>query len=440
VPIQSSATGGVVVRTGGSLRLADMNGRVLTAEPLPYLTADHPGIGGVIKRFDEDFIVEELPLYSPCGAGTHAYFTIEKRGHTTLDAIRIVAGRLGRKRQEIGYAGLKDAHGVTRQTFSLEHVDPATVAALSFDRIKILGVTRHTNKLKLGHLAGNRFEIRIRDVARAATERAVAILELLSHRGVPNYFGPQRFGVRGDNAAIGVAVLRNDYETAIAHILGRPGPVDHGAIRRARELFDAGDIEGAAAAWPGRGFAPQARICRALIGGGGDARNAWRAVDHTLRRLYLSAVQSELFNRVLVGRIGTIDRLIDGDIAWIHRNGACFEVLDVAHEQPRCSAFEISPTGPLFGRRMKEPAGDAGRLEAEALENAALNKDQFRATGAGKLNGARRPLRVPLGGGGAEAGSDQRGPYLRLRFELPAGAYATNVSREICKVDRLEAE
>ncbi len=403
-----------------------------SADNLPYLTADLPGVGGAIKRYDEDFIVEELPLYEPSGEGTHVYFTIEKRGLPTLAAIRLIARQLGKRPQEIGYAGLKDAHGVTRQTCSVEHVDPDLVENMHLGRIKVLSVTRHTNKLKLGHLAGNRFAIKIRDSIAAPLVNAQSVVEVLTARGLPNYFGPQRFGVRGDNAEVGLAVVRKNYEEALALILGRPGEADEGEVRRARELFDAGDLEGAAGAWSRR-FAQQARICRALLKAGGDARQAWQAVDHTMRRLYISSLQSDLFNRVLARRIESIDRLETGDIAWKHRNGASFHVEDTAIEQPRCDALEISPTGPLFGRRMMQAGGTPGELETAVLAEQALENDEIRSPDGAKLAGARRPLRVPLSISTISAGDDDRGPYLGLTFDLPPGAYATGVTREICK-------
>jgi len=399
----------------------------------PYLTADLPGVGGEIKRFDDDFVVEEAPLYLPSGQGTHTYFTIEKRGLTTHAVIQHIARLLGRQPYDIGYAGLKDAHGVTRQTFSIEHVDPNRVSALELGRAKVLSVDRHTNKLKLGHLAGNRFAIKIRDTGSEPETAARAVLDVLTRRGLPNYFGPQRFGVRGDNAQIGLAVLRENYDEAFALMLGRPGPVDHGAARKAQEFFDAGDFEAAAQSWPRGVFSQQSRLCRALLKTGGDTRKAWRTVDHTMRKLYISAFQSGLFNRVLAQRIASIDRLETGDIAWKHVNGACFRVEDAATEQPRCDALEISPTGPLFGRRMTEAAGTPGQMEAAVLAECGLHKEQIATPGSGKTSGARRPLRVPIGEPTLETGADDNGPYLLLRFFLPPGAYATNVVREISK-------
>ena len=398
---------------------------------LPYLTRDLPGVGGAIKRYDEDFIVEEMPRYDASGEGTHIYFQIEKRGLTTPAAIRLIAEALGRRPQEIGYAGLKDAHSVTRQMLSIEHINPAKVTGLDLARVRVVSTSRHTNKIKLGHLAGNRFDIKIRDTAEGAPALAEPIVERLTARGVPNYFGPQRFGVRGDNALVGLAVLRGDLDSAIALMLGRPSKFERDDVRRARELFDRGDLSAAADAWP-RELKGPARVCRALADGG-DPRKAWRAVDHSLRKLYFSAVQSELFNRVLVRRIDSIDKVQTGDVAWKHVNGACFLVEDVSIEQPRCEAFEISPTGPLFGKKMKEPTGSPQEIEQQALADTKLGAMQLRAQDGAKLDGARRPLRVPLQDPKLDTGTDNHGRYLRIAFALPPGSYATAVTREICK-------
>ena len=399
---------------------------------LPCLTADLPGIGGVIKRYNEDFMVEELPLYLPSGEGTHVYFGIEKQGMTTLAAMAAIARVLGRKAHDIGYAGLKDAHAVTRQTFSLEHVAAERIEKLDLPRIKVLWVNRHRNKLKLGHLAGNRFVLKIRDGHTDARARAGTILDVLRRRGVPNYFGPQRFGARGDNAETGRAVLLGDYESAVRVLLGRPGPLDHGDVRTARELYEQGRYAEAAKTWP-RAFPDQIRMCRALATSNGDARRAWSWVNHTLRKLYVSAEQSRLFNLVLANRVQELDRVEVGDLAWKHVNGACFRVEDVAAEQPRCDAFEISPTGPLFGSRMTEASGRPGQLEAEVLAQAGLGKAALQGQDRMRLDGARRPLRVPLGEPAVEAGADTRGPHLQVSFALPPGSYATCVTRELCR-------
>jgi len=402
--------------------------------PLPYLTDDLPGVGGVIKAYNEDFFVEEIPRYEPSGDGTHVYLTIEKSGMTTPEAIGLLAQRLGRRPGEFGYAGMKDAHGVTRQRVSIEHIDPKLVEGLDLTRLRVCDISRHTNKIKLGHLSGNRFTIRIRDCDPDPLNTVGAILQTLQRRGVPNYFGPQRFGVRGDNAEVGLCVLRRDYAGAMSRILGRPMAFERADIQEARRLFDTGDYAAAAGAWPKR-FRDQARLCAILAEGDGNAKRAWQIVRRQQRALYFSALQSALFNQVVARRIGRLDHLLLGEVAWIHRNGACFHVEDVAAEQPRCNTFEISPTGPLFGRKMKAASGDAAELEIAVLRDAGLEPLEVASPEHARLDGARRPLRVPLADTSCDAGEDVHGRFVEVRFALPPGSYATVVTRELTKMD-----
>src|SRR6185436_6567103 len=145
--------------------------------PWPYLTSDIAPIPGLIKQHIEDFEVEEIPLYPAGGQGTHLYVSIEKRGLTTQDAIRDIARQLGIAPRAIGYAGQKDAQGITRQRLSVEHVDEARVRALRHGRLRVIDVERHGNKLKLGHLAGNRFVIKLRGMPGDRLDDARAILD-----------------------------------------------------------------------------------------------------------------------------------------------------------------------------------------------------------------------------------------------------------------------
>jgi len=405
---------------------------------LAYLTAELPGVGGVIKSRPDDFAVEEIPLYQPCGEGTHTYLRIEKRGLTTQEAARRIAQALGKEPRNVGFAGLKDAHAVTRQMLSIEHVDPDAVASLAIDGVTVLAVDRHTNKLKRGHLAGNRFDIKVRDTLSGALPRARAVLDLLTRRGVPNYFGPQRFGNRGDNGRVGLAAMKCDWPEAVRLLLGGPLPNDRQAEQTARTHFDAGRLREALGAWPGY-CRPQIRMCKELIRSRDNVRRAWRAMDFQSRQFLVSAGQSELFNRLLEERIDRIDELETGDLAWKHANGAVFRVENTETEQPRCLAQEISATGPLFGRRMTQPTDEPLRRESAVLAAAGLDLDKMSARDV-PFQGGRRPLRVPLRDADLSEGRDDHGPFLRLAFALPAGAYATTVLREICKTEPVGAD
>ncbi len=415
----------------------------------PFCTASAP-LAGRYKRHPEDFAVDELPAYAPCGEGEHLFLRIAKRGISSHDAVARIARALGLTPAQIGVAGLKDAQGVTTQWLSVQGVDAQRVESLAERDIELLELARHRNKLRIGHLRGNRFRIRLREVAASDYESVRATLVELERRGVPNYFGEQRFGLRGDTWRIGRALLLEQWSEALAWLCGRPGPHDSGRIRRARELFDAGDFEGAAQAWPG-GFRVCIRVCRALAKSGGKldaegsatassgdqrrARRALYAVDHGLLRFYTSAYQSWLFNALLARRIDSYERVELGDLAWLHRNGAVFLVKDLEVDAPRAERLEISASGPLFGARMSAPQGRALELEQEVLATEGHAFEAFTRPGRLQWQGGRRPLRFPLAEVSFEHGADEHGAFVELRFDAPPGCYATSVLREIFKRD-----
>ncbi|MCW8129823.1 MAG: tRNA pseudouridine(13) synthase TruD [Planctomycetota bacterium] len=354
---------------------------------LPFLTeTNRAAFTGVrFKARPEDFIVEEIPQYAPGGAGTHAYFWIEKRGMNTHDLARRLAKALGKRDRDAGIAGLKDAQAVTRQWISFEHVAPERLATLDLGpNARVLEVSRHGNKLKMGHLKGNRFVIRLRTdgsrelLAAAARET----LGLLQAKGVPNYFGAQRFGRDANNAALGRMLVQGN---------------------------EAGFMQAAAQA----GTPPP------------------RARDGKFRNLMVNAFQSELFNQVLSRRMPDLGKLQAGDLAVLHRNGAAFKVEDeaaAAKEQPRADSFEISPSGPLYGPKTPLAEGAPGTVEREVLAASGVELEDFGRPEAERQPGARRPLRIPLLEA-PETSVDEEGVV--LKFALPSGAYATVVLREL---------
>ncbi|MBN2212295.1 MAG: tRNA pseudouridine(13) synthase TruD, partial [Sedimentisphaerales bacterium] len=300
-----------------------MNDSQYIADPpaLPFLTEEMGGIeGGIIKFRFEDFIVEEIPLYQPSGEGDHTYLFIEKQGMATMDALNQIAHAINYPRKQIGYAGLKDARAITRQWISLEHLSPEKLQMLSLPGLQVLQVAQHSNKLRIGHLAGNRFTLRLRKITQPLKEahRCIEeILEVLAQRGVPNYFGPQRFGNRYDGQLLGEHIVKGNYEWFIDQMLGQPGDADSSNILVARQYYEQGDYEKSLAAWPTR-FHDHHRALKALITSGGDKKRAYNAVDKHMKRFFISAYQSELFNQVLAARMPDVDRLLRGDMAMKH--------------------------------------------------------------------------------------------------------------------------
>ncbi len=170
--------------------------------------------GAVVFRKDEEgFVVDELPAYAPCGEGEHLYLWIEKRGLSTTAVMRTLQRLLKLHERDIGYAGRKDERGVTRQWISVPARSVPDLAAFMEPRglspgWRVLEAKKHKNKLRLGHLYGNRFTVHLDgdvDVT-ALSERARAIED----SGVPNLFGAQRFGIDGSTLAQAMQFLARE--------------------------------------------------------------------------------------------------------------------------------------------------------------------------------------------------------------------------------------
>jgi tRNA pseudouridine13 synthase len=398
----------------------------------PYLTREFPGIGGTIKNRAEDFFVQEIPLYEPSGEGEHVFAEIQKIHLTTFDAINAVARALNLNSRDIGYGGLKDAKAVTRQVISIPGVTEEAVMNLKLPNLTVLWAARHGNKLRLGHLKANRFAIKIREVNPTDVVKIRPVLVDLQKRGMPNYFGEQRFGRRGDNDVLGAAYVRGDHKALLSALLGEPKPdAEEGQVVAARAAFDKGELEESMRHWP-RHFGMERRVLHRLIKTHRPSSAVW-CIDEKLRRLWVSALQSRIFNEIVANRIDSPGTLMDGDFAYKHENGACFLVESAATEQPRAEAFEISPTGPLIGFRVSLPKGKPLEMEEAAFARFGLKPADFKRTGQLRVKGDRRPLRVRPEDVELASGVDEHGAHITVAFTLPAGSFATVLVRELMK-------
>ena len=350
------------------------------AEPAdwPRLTDALPGIAGRLKATPEDFVVEELPAYEPCGTGEHLFLWIEKRDVAAEQLTRHVARALEISPRDIGVAGLKDRFAVTRQYLSVPTKCADKVPAIDTDRIRVLKSAQHGNKLKTGHLRGNRFSLLIRETVPGDAERAQAIAAEISRTGFPNYYGEQRFGRDGETLQLGLDLL-NGRQTA------RDIPYN-------RRRF--------------------------------------------LLKFSLSAAQSQLFNEVLAERIrdGLLQTVLNGDVMEVSESGGKFVVEDAAVEQPRCDAGEIVPTGPMFGPKMRAPNGVPAEREARVLQRHELTPEQF-GNFSQLLNGTRRALAIRP----ADLVIAEEPEGLRFNFTLPSGVYATTLLREFLRQSPAES-
>ncbi|NCP03669.1 MAG: tRNA pseudouridine(13) synthase TruD [Deltaproteobacteria bacterium] len=346
---------------------------------------------------------------------------------TTQEMLRQLAGALEISPRDLGYAGLKDARALTRQWVSLPAHCEKKLSRFNLPSLRLLDQQRHTNKLRLGHLAGNRFRLRIRKPGPDALSTARQILAILERRGLPNFFGEQRFGVLNNSHFCGFYLLRGDYEGFCRTLFGDPQQITHPAWQQAAQLFQAGHFAQAARLLPPR-MADEKQLCRALAAGRSYPA-AVRALPPQRLRLLLSASQSWLFDQLLSQRMPDLDRLQLGDLAFKHANGACFAVEDLAVEQQRAAAFEISPTAPLFGSKVPLAQRQPGENERALLAKYRLSASDWRLGQGLSMTGARRALRVPL----VAASVSPLGSDLLLNFCLPPGSYATSVLQEIIK-------
>jgi tRNA pseudouridine13 synthase len=318
----------------------------------------------------EDFVVDEIAAYEPCGEGDHLFVHFRKTGLNTAYAVRQLAEALGLDGRNAGTAGMKDRHAVTTQTASFPFAadrDPNEVLALSLAGIEVLASVRHRNKLKTGHLRGNRFRIVLRGLDDDMFAHGDTELARIRANGVPNAFGPQRFGRAGDNA-----------ERALEFVRGDKRPPH----------------------------------------------------NKKQRRFLFSALQSKLFNEVLARRVanGTVATLLGGDLAHKHDTGGLFLVPTEGPEfddaRDRASHGLLSATGPMFGAKMRWPEAEPEVIEREVLaatlgDISAL--EPFKALG----KGTRRPLRLWVDGLAWEPNPAEGS--LAVSFVLPQGGYATTV-------------
>ena len=386
-----------------------------------------PGTGGSYKLCPEDFFVEELPLYPCSGQGEHLFLQIEKRGLSTPEMLRQISACLKIAPRDIGYAGLKDAQAITRQTISLPARCEKQLARLEQLQLRILSSNRHDNKLRLGHLAGNRFRLRIRKPDPQARQRADRILQHLEKQGVPNRFGEQRYGLLGNSHRLGQLLLSADYSGFCHEFIGDPQRIENSKWRRAAQLFHDGNPAAAAGQLPPR-MSDEKRLLE-MIARGQAPKAAVLALPKIMLRLYISALQSWLFDQLLKQRMPDLGILQAGDLALKHVNGACFLIADPKSEQSRADQFEISPTAPLFGSKIKLAEQVPGDHEHRLLKQFGLRQENWKLGDGLTMTGERRALRVPLS---ASATTQIEGD-LQLDFCLPRGSYATSVLNEVIK-------
>jgi len=376
---------------------------------MDFFTTDTRGIGGRLRTYAEDFEVGELPLqFSEEPLGEYTHFTLEKRNWETLGAIKAVARALGISRKRLGYAGNKDKRAVTRQRVSVRRVEPEKIAEVKIKDIKLYDFLKSRSRLNLGDAMGNSFRIVIREPVLKGEELETELsgtLEQMGNRGVPNYFGYQRFGISRPNThLVGKELILRNLEGAVMRYLGFPYDTEDEESRDARRYFEeTRDYKGALKKYPKK-LGYERTMLEALAQNPKDYAGALRRMPTKLRTLLVHAYQAYLFNKLL-------SKIIEE------------------------GTFQTDMELPLLGYRTKL-SGKSKEICDIILDDEGISLRNFFI---------RSMPEVSAPGGIRKAGLDvvpeyeisesTEGPQVLVSFDLPTGSYATLVLRELMKAD-----
>ncbi len=306
-------------------------------------------------------------MYPALGTGGHVFIVVRKTNWSTPACIRQIARVLGIKSDDIGHAGMKDRHARTTQTLSIPWPEEKNLPSFDWgiEGIEVLSAQRHPHKLRVGHLIGNRFRIRLGDMAKENMQTIKSGLHEIGKVGVPNAYGPQRFGKDGDNAQRALGWLRGEFR----------GPK-----------------------------------------------------NKSTRRLLQSSVQSMLFDRLLHYRVrnGTWNTVVEGDLVKTFDRGGLFMTEHPQTDAWRALVGEVTATGPIFGSKMRWPGGEPAKWERNVVDEVLGGPDAL--GGLKKLGvGSRRALRILPQDFQVEYSEQNDQPLVDVSMTLPKGAYATTV-------------
>lgn len=417
---------------------------------IEWYASESDGVGGRLRARPEDFRVRERERFEtqPAGADQGDYpwlvLRVTLRNTDTNDFARELSNRLGISRERVRWAGTKDKRAITTQLFSVRGLTPDRLPEIEDATIEVVG--RAGRGLDFGDLLGNEFTVVVREPE--APERAETITEELTAQfggrpGVPNYFGHQRFGsYRSITHEVGLAILRGDWEAAAMAYLGNPSPHEPEGSRAAREFVaETRDWAAALERFPSR-LRYERAMLHALAEAPGDFRAALDTFPENLKRLFVNAAQSVVFNRILSRRLEAglpFHEPVAGDVVAFADTDAPadFPIPDVDRAQRvsadrtdllarHCERDRAVVTAPLVGTETELAEGEPGEIERAVLADLELSPADFDLPEPYHSTGTRRAILLRVDP------TITQDP-LTFAFSLPKGSYATVLLREYLK-------
>jgi len=412
-----------------------------------YLTST-PAVGGTIKSVPEDFVVEEISAPPPPSAeGRFTIARIRVRSWETNRLIRELARILHMSRRRIGFAGTKDKQAVTTRLFSFEDVSPESVRAIRLKDLEVLDAFRSDRGLEIGDLAGNRFQIVVRDLRLAPDAAADAVAEtkraLQIAGGFPSFFGVQRFGsVRPITHVVGRHLVRGEFEEAVQAYVANPLEGENPTSFDVRSaLQETGDVQMALRTFP-KSYGFEKAILNHLATQPGDFVGALRSLPFNLLMMFVHGYQSFLFNRILSERMRrglpihepvAGDVVLPADAQGLPDRGRTIDVTcdNLERAAERCREGKGWVSAILFGSEPEFAGGEPGQIEKEMIGSEGLSPMDFIIPEIPRISskGTRREILAPV----RDLEAQVQGGNLLLSFDLTRGSYATSLVREFAK-------
>ncbi len=419
---------------------------------MEYYITDSPGCGGVLRSSPEDFVVDEVYENLSYEGGRYLVLEVVKKDWDTHHLIREMARQLRISQKRFSWAGTKDKRAVTSQRISIMNLDESELQRITLPDLKMKVLGRTNRSVGLGDLLGNKFKIKIRElscytdpvtdlITNPAESMARITEEIQGHKGVPNYFGVQRFGeARPVTHRVGEALVRGNVEEAVFVYLAMPFSGELERTRVARQtLWENRDIPEALKSFPDY-LRYEVAMLNYLISHPGDYAGSFDVLSPNLRRLFVHAYQSYLFNKILSRRLASglgLNKAMEGDVVCFTKNdlpdmGKLQAVTDENLEAvnrifDRGRAYV---TLPLIGFESSLAKGAEGEIERAVLQEENVRPEDFRISANPDL-GSRGTRRTALLKVTPQVRVEEG--VAELEFFLPAGSYATVVLREYMK-------
>ena len=407
---------------------------------LSWYISDQEGTGGRLRATPEDFVVQELTdIRDNNEAGSYLICRLIKKNWDQQRAIKEIAGRLGISHQRIGFAGTKDKRAVTTQYISIYHVDAAKIESLHIPDITIEPVGTSHQQISLGKLNGNRFKISLVDLE-TSTDSQYTLPDCLSE-GLPNYFGYQRFGVRRPVTHLtGLDILKGQYDKAVQTFVSTPSEGESPEAAEGRRFYlESGDPKAALHLIPVQ-LSLERTLLHHLVSKPDDYAGSFHSFPRTLRSMFVSAVQSWLFNRALSMRLeegrgiadpGPGDRILYPNGKTDIVSSSTLRMANMQVKRDRCRIALFMP-----GSEEVDLTGPDDHNLSWLMEEEGITPDMF-GTASGfletRFQGALRAVQLKT-----EIRSETLDDRLVFSFDLLPGQYATTVMREIMKADPLQ--